>query len=180
VGPPVPGLDQRVVDPETGRDLEAGGVGELLVRGPMVTVGYWNNPQANQEAFTDGWFRTGDLVRFDEDGYLWWVDRRKEMIKYKGYSIAPAELEEVLRQHPAVREACVVPRPDPELGEVPKAFVVRRAPVSPEELLRFVEERVAPYKRVREVEFVDELPKSAVGKILRRVLAERERARVGG
>lgn len=180
VGPPVPGLDQRVVDPETGRDLEAGEVGELLVRGPMVTVGYWNNPQANQEAFADGWFRTGDLVRFDEDGYLWWVDRRKEMIKYKGYSIAPAELEEVLRQHPAVREACVVPRPDPELGEVPKAFVVRRAPVSPEELLRFVEERVAPYKRVREVEFVGELPKSAVGKILRRVLAERERSRVGG
>ncbi len=180
VGPPVPGLDQRVVDPETGRDLEAGEVGELLVRGPMVTVGYWNNPQANQEAFADGWFRTGDLVRFDGDGYLWWVDRRKEMIKYKGYSIAPAELEEVLRQHPAVREACVVPRPDPELGEVPKAFVVRRAPVSPEELLRFVGERVAPYKRVREVEFVDELPKSAVGKILRRVLAERERGRAGG
>ncbi len=178
VGPPVPGLEQRVVDPDTGQDVEGGAVGELLVRGPMVTVGYWNNPQANEEAFRDGWFRTGDLVRFDPDGYLWWVDRRKEMIKYKGYSIAPAELEEVLRQHPAVREACVVPRPDPELGEVPKAFVVRSAPVTPEELVRFVEERVAPYKRVREVEFVDELPKSAVGKVLRRVLAERERSRL--
>lgn len=179
VGPPVPGLEQRVLDPDTGRELGPGEVGELVVRGPMVTVGYWNNPEADREAFLDGWFRTGDLVRFDEDGDLWWVDRRKEMIKYKGYSIAPAELEEVLRQHPAVREACVVPRPDPELGEVPKAFVVRAAPVTREELLRFVEERVAPYKRVREVEFVDELPKSAVGKVLRRVLADRERARAG-
>jgi acyl-CoA synthetase (AMP-forming)/AMP-acid ligase II len=104
------------------------------------------------------------------------VDRRKEMIKYKGYSIAPAELEEVLRQHPAVREACVVPKPHPELGEVPKAFVVRRGQVTAEELLRFAEERLAPYKRVREVEFVEELPKSAVGKVLRRVLADRERS----
>jgi acyl-CoA synthetase (AMP-forming)/AMP-acid ligase II len=179
VGPPVPGLEQRVVDPDTGAELEPGAVGELVVRGPMVTVGYWNNPQANREAFTDGWFRTGDLVRFDGDGYLWWVDRRKEMIKYKGYSIAPAELEEVLRQHPAVREACVVPRPDPELGEVPKAFVVRAGAVTADELVRFVEERVAPYKRVREVEFVDELPRSAVGKVLRRVLADRERSRGG-
>lgn len=179
VGPPVPGLEQKVVDPDTGRELGPGAVGELLVRGPMVTVGYWNNLQANEEAFVDGWFRTGDLVRFDEDGYLWWVDRRKEMIKYKGYSIAPAELEEVLRQHPAVREACVVPKPHPELGEVPKAFVVRKGEVTAEELLRFAEERLAPYKRVREVEFVDELPKSAVGKVLRRVLADLERSRGG-
>lgn len=176
VGPPVPGLAEWVVDPDTGADLQPGAVGELLVRGPMVTAGYWNNPQATREAFTDGWFRTGDLVRFDDDGYLWWVDRRKEMIKYKGYSIAPAELEEVLRQHPAVREACVVPKPHPELGEVPKAYVVRRREVTAEELLRFAEEHLAPYKRVREVEFVDELPRSAVGKVLRRVLADRERS----
>lgn len=179
VGPPVPGLEEKVIDPDTGLQLGSGAVGELLVRGPMVTVGYWNNPQTNQEAFVDGWFRTGDLVRFDEDGYLWWVDRRKEMIKYKGYSIAPAELEEVLRQHPAVREACVVPKPHPEVGELPKAFVVRKGAVTAEELLRFAEERLAPYKRVREVEFVDELPKSAVGKVLRRVLADRERSAGG-
>jgi len=176
VGPPVPGLEERLVDPDTGVELGPGVVGELQVRGPMVTVGYWNNPEANREAFTDGWFRTGDLVRFDEEGYLWWVDRRKEMIKYKGYSIAPAELEEVLRQHPAVREACVVPKPHPELGEIPKAFVVRRGQVTAEELLRFAEERLAPYKRVREVEFVEDLPRSAVGKVLRRVLADRERS----
>jgi acyl-coenzyme A synthetase/AMP-(fatty) acid ligase len=108
---------------------------------------------------------------------MWWVDRRKEMIKYKGYSIAPAELEEVLRQHPAVREACVIPKPDPAVGQIPKAFVVLQGEVSPEDLLRFVEERVAPYKKVREVEFVPELPKSAVGKVLRKVLAEQERRR---
>jgi len=175
VGPPVPNLEERVVDPDTGRDLGPGEVGELVVRGPMVTVGYWRNPEADEEAFLEGgWFRTGDLVRFDESGYMWWVDRRKEMIKYKGYSIAPAELEEVLRQHPAVREACVIPKPDPAVGQIPKAFVVLQGEVSPEDLLRFVEERVAPYKKVREVEFVPELPKSAVGKVLRKVLVEQE------
>lgn len=180
VGPPVPGLEERVVDPDSGRDLGPGAVGELWVRGPMVTVGYWNHPEANAEAFVEGWFRTGDLVRFDTEGHMWWVDRRKEMIKYKGYSIAPAELEEVLRQHPAVQDACVVPRPDPEAGEIPKAFVVRRKEVSAEELLRFAEEHLAPHKRVRAVEFVDELPRSAVGKVLRRVLADRERSGGGG
>ncbi|MDR7416688.1 MAG: AMP-binding protein [Armatimonadota bacterium] len=178
VGPPVPNLEERVVDPDTGRDLGPGEVGELVVRGPMVTVGYWRNPEADEEASLEGgWFRTGDLVRFDESGYMWWVDRRKEMIKYKGYSIAPAELEEVLRQHPAVREACVIPKPDPEVGQIPKAFVVLQGEVTAAELLRFVEERVAPYKKVREVEFVSELPKSAVGKVLRKVLAEQERRR---
>ncbi len=146
VGPPVPGLEERVVDPDTGVDLRPGEMGELLVRGPMVTAGYWNNPQANQEAFIGEWFRTGDLVWFDGDGYLWWVDRRKEMIKYKGYSIAPVEVEEVLRRHPAVREACVVPKPHPELGEIPKAFVVRHGEVTAEELMRFAEEHLAPYK----------------------------------
>ncbi len=179
VGPPVPGLAERLVDVDTGAELGPGKVGELLVRGPMVTVGYWHDPEANQEAFVGDWLRTGDVVYFDGDGYLWWVDRRKEMIKYKGYSIAPAEVEEVLRGHPAVREACVVPKPHPELGEVPKAFVVRQGEVTAEELMRFAEEHLAPYKRVREVEFVDQLPKSAVGKILRRVLKDRERSRAG-
>jgi acyl-CoA synthetase (AMP-forming)/AMP-acid ligase II len=180
VGLPVPNLEERVVDPDTGEDLAPGQVGELLVRGEMVTVGYWRDEEANRDAYREGWFRTGDLVRFDQEGYMWWVDRRKEMIKYKGYSIAPAELEEVLRQHPAVREACVIPKEHPEAGQVPKAFVVRKAPVTAEELLRFVEDRVAPYKKVREVEFVEELPKSVVGKILRRVLVERERSKARG
>ncbi len=179
VGPPVPNLEERVVDPDTGQDLGPGGVGELVVRGPMVSRGYWRNPEADAEAYLEGgWFRTGDLVRCDAEGYVWWVDRRKEMIKYKGYSIAPAELEEILREHPAVQEACVIPKPDPEVGQVPKAFVVRRREVSAEELLRFVEERVAPYKKIREVEFVTELPKSAVGKVLRKVLIEQERRHV--
>ncbi|MDR7434089.1 MAG: class I adenylate-forming enzyme family protein [Armatimonadota bacterium] len=177
VGPPIPNLEERVVDPETGEDLGPGQVGELLLRGDMVTAGYWQDTETNQEAFREGWFRTGDLVRFDHEGYMWWVDRCKEIIKYKGYSIPPAELEEVLREHPAVREACVIPKEHPEFGQVPKAFVVRRAPVTAEELMRFVEERIAPYKKVREVEFVEELPKSAVGKILRRVLVEREKGR---
>jgi acyl-CoA synthetase (AMP-forming)/AMP-acid ligase II len=125
----------------------------------------------------DGWLRTGDIGYVDADGFLYIVDRVKEIIKYKGYQVAPAELEALLVGHPAVADAAVIGMPDAEAGEAPKAFVVPRGDVSPEELLGYVAARVAPYKKVRRVEFVAQIPKSASGKILRRVLVEQERAR---
>jgi acyl-coenzyme A synthetase/AMP-(fatty) acid ligase len=124
---------------------------------------------------SDGWLRTGDLGHVDDDGYVYVVDRVKELIKYKGLQVAPAELEAVLLSHPAVGDAAVVRYPDEEAGEVPKAFVVASTPVDPEELMAFVAERVAPHKKIRRVEFVDEIPKAASGKILRRVLMEGDR-----
>jgi acyl-CoA synthetase (AMP-forming)/AMP-acid ligase II len=170
----------RLVDPATLRDVAAGERGEIWVRGPQVMKGYLNRPEATAEIITpDGWLRTGDVGTIDADGQLYVVDRLKELVKYKGYQVAPAELESVLLSHPAVADVAVVPKPDVEAGEIPKAFVVVQADAdaTPEELMAFVAERVAPYKRVREVEFVAEVPKSPSGKILRRVLVERERAR---
>src|SRR5262245_18690659 len=176
VGVPLPNTEMRVVDPATGADVSRGETGELLVRGPQVMQGYLNAPEATAAMLDpDGWLHTGDLGRIDEDGYVYIVDRVKELIKYKGLQVAPAELEAVLLTHPKVGDAAVVRFPDEEAGEVPKAFVVAREPVDPEELMGFVAERVAPYKKVRQVEFVDEIPKAASGKILRRVLMDRDR-----
>jgi long-chain acyl-CoA synthetase len=140
--------------------------------------GYWHQPEATAESFTeDGWLRTGDIGRFDEQGYAYIVDRKKEMIKYKGYQVAPAELEALLLEHPAVLDAAVIPKQAPEAGEVPKAFVVLQpgAEVSQEDLMGFIADKVAPYKKVRQVEFVESIPKSLSGKILRRELIDRER-----
>lgn len=138
--------------------------------------GYLNNPQATARAIgPDGWLHTGDVARVEADGSLRIVDRLKEMIKYKGYQIAPAELEAVLLTHPAIADAAVIPVPDEEAGEVPKAFVVRCGPITAGEVARFVAGRVAPYKQLRAVEIVEEIPKSPSGKVLRRVLIERER-----
>ncbi|HLA13714.1 MAG TPA: hypothetical protein VJZ25_01700, partial [Gemmatimonadaceae bacterium] len=130
----------------------------------------------------DGWLLTGDIGWLDEDGYLHLLDRKKEMIKYKGYQIAPAELEALLMEHPSVMDSAVIPKRDTESGEVPKAFILVRQGqhVTPEELMRFVEERVAPYKKVREIEFVEAIPKTPSGKILRRELIEQERAKTAG
>jgi acyl-coenzyme A synthetase/AMP-(fatty) acid ligase len=127
----------------------------------------------------DGWLRTGDIGHVDDDGYFYVVDRVKELIKYKGLQIAPAELEAVLISHPAIADAAVVRVADEEAGEVPKAFVVATAELSAQEVMDHVAERVAPYKRLRQVEFIDELPKSLSGKILRRVLMEGDRQAVG-
>jgi acyl-CoA synthetase (AMP-forming)/AMP-acid ligase II len=180
VGVPLPNTEMRVVDPATGADVSRGETGELLVRGPQVMKGYLNAPEATAAMLDpDGWLHTGDLGLIDEDGYVFIVDRVKELIKYKGLQVAPAELEAVLLTHPAVSDAAVVRFPDEEAGEVPKAFVVASTPVDPEELMAFVAERVAPYKKVRRVEFVDEIPKAASGKILRRVLMERDRQAAG-
>jgi acyl-CoA synthetase (AMP-forming)/AMP-acid ligase II len=180
VGVPLPNTEMRVVDPATGADVARGETGELLVRGPQVMKGYLNAPEATEAMLDpDGWLHTGDLGTIDEAGYVFIVDRVKELIKYKGLQVAPAELEAVLLSHPAVGDAAVVRFPDEEGGEVPKAFVVASTPVDPEELMAFVAERVAPYKKIRRVEFVDEIPKAASGKILRRVLMERDRQAAG-
>jgi acyl-CoA synthetase (AMP-forming)/AMP-acid ligase II len=180
VGVPLPNTEMRVVDPATGADVSRGETGELLVRGPQVMKGYLNAPEATAAMLDpDGWLHTGDLGRIDEQGYVFIVDRVKELIKYKGLQVAPAELEAVLLSHPKVADAAVVRFPDEEAGEVPKAFVVARDPVDPGELMAYVAERVAPHKKVRQVEFVDEIPKAASGKILRRLLMDRDRQAAG-
>jgi acyl-CoA synthetase (AMP-forming)/AMP-acid ligase II len=176
IGPPVPSTECRIVDLSSGAELGPGEEGEVCVRGPQVMRGYLDDPEATAATVDpDGWLHTGDVGRADEDGYVVLVDRVKELIKYKGYQVAPAELEAVLLEHPAVAEAAVVGRPDEEAGEVPKAFVALAGDATAEEIMAFVAERVAPYKKLRAVEFVEEIPKSPSGKILRRVLNERER-----
>jgi acyl-CoA synthetase (AMP-forming)/AMP-acid ligase II len=177
VGVLLSNTELRVVDPATGADLSRNQTGELVARGPQVMKGYLNNPKATADMLDpDGWLHTGDLGHVDDDGYVYVVDRVKELIKYKGLQVAPAELEAVLLAHPAIADAAVVRSPDEEAGEVPKAFVVARTPLEAEEVMAFVAERVAPHKKVRRVEFVDEIPKALSGKILRRVLIERDRA----
>jgi acyl-CoA synthetase (AMP-forming)/AMP-acid ligase II len=177
IGPPLPETECRVVDPERGEDLAAGERGELWIRGPQVMSGYLNNPEATAATIDeDGWLHTGDVAVVDEDGYFQIVDRLKELIKYKGFQVPPAELEALLINHPAVADAAVIGVPDEEAGELPKAFVVAEEETTDEELLEFVAERVSPQKRVRLIERVEEIPKSPSGKILRRVLAEREAA----
>jgi acyl-CoA synthetase (AMP-forming)/AMP-acid ligase II len=164
-----------VVEGATGQDVGLDEPGELLIRSPSAMQGYLNNPEATAETIEpDGWLHTGDIVVQDSDGWFRVVDRCKEMIKYKGYQVAPAELEGVLLRHPAVADAAVLGSPDEVAGEVPQGFVVLRSPASPDELLSFVAERVSPYKKIRLLEFVTEIPRSPSGKILRRVLAERD------
>ncbi|MGH7335488.1 MAG: AMP-binding protein [Candidatus Rokuibacteriota bacterium] len=180
VGLPLPDVEQRIVDLETGAEVPVGATGELLVRGPQVMRGYWKQPAATAEAIlAGGWVRTGDIARLDADGFLWLVDRAKEMIKYKGYQVAPAELEAVLMEHPAVLDAAVIPILMPGEGEAPKGFVVlkdgRQATAAA--IMAFVAERVAPYKQLRALEAIGEIPKGPTGKILRRVLVEQDRAR---
>jgi acyl-CoA synthetase (AMP-forming)/AMP-acid ligase II len=177
IGPPLPGTEVRLVDPESGEDLAVGDPGEVWIRGPQVMRGYHNNPEATAATIDDDdWLHTGDVAVVDEDGYFQIVDRLKELIKYKGFQVPPAELEALLASHPAVADAAVIGVPDEEAGELPKAFVVADDATSDEELLEFVAERVSPQKRVRLIERVEEIPKSPSGKILRRVLAEREAA----
>jgi acyl-CoA synthetase (AMP-forming)/AMP-acid ligase II len=175
----LPNIQARIVDPASGADLGPGHTGELWVRAPQLLRGYRHQAQATALVDADGWLHTGDLCVFDEDGYLWVVDRLKELIKYKGAQVAPAELERVLLEHPAVADAAVVPRPDPEAGEVPVAWVVLRGAATGDELVAWVAERVAPYKRLRAVEVTDQIPRSPAGKLLRRVLVQTERARYG-
>ncbi|QIN83608.1 AMP-binding protein [Rubrobacter tropicus] len=176
IGPPIPNTGCEIVDVRSGAPLGPNEPGEVLVRGPQVMKGYLNRPGATAAAFAeDGWLRTGDLGYLDEDGYLYLVDRLKEMIKHGGTQVAPAELEAVLISHPEVDDAAVVGLPDEEAGEVPKAFVVTSGEADADELKAFVAGRVAPHKKIHEVEFVGEIPRTVTGKILRRALVEGER-----
>ena len=171
--------EQKIVDIETGEhELPVGQDGEIIVRGPQVMMGYWKAPAETARALRDGWLYTGDIGHVDADGYTYIVDRKKEMIKYKAFSIAPAELEALLVEHPAILDAAVIGVPDDEVGEVPEGFVVLRPghSVTAEELIAFVNGKVAAYKKLHKIEFIDAIPRLASGKILRRELKERERA----
>jgi len=165
----------QIVDVDTQQPLGPNQRGELWVRGPQVMKGYLNNLEATANAIDrEGWYHTGDIVSADEEGYFYVVDRIKELIKCNGYSIAPAELEAVLLSHPAIADACVIPSPHPSSGEVPKAFVVLKSEIKPEQIIEFVAGQVASHKRIRRLEIVDKIPKSAAGKILRRLLVQQE------
>jgi len=173
VGTLVPNTECRVVDPATREDVAPGEDGEIWVRGPQVMLGYLNQPDATRATLDeDGWLHTGDIGHADEDGHFFIVDRLKELIKYKGMQVPPAELESVLLSHPAVADAAVVAQKDDDAGEIPRAFVVLKAPATAEDLMAFVAARVAPYKKIRRVEFIAAIPKSPSGKILRRVLRD--------
>jgi acyl-CoA synthetase (AMP-forming)/AMP-acid ligase II len=173
IGPLVASTEGRLVDPDSGEDTD--GDGELWVRGPQVMRGYLGDEEATAATLTeDGWLKTGDVARVDGDGSFRIVDRVKELIKYKGYQVPPAELEALLVGHPAVADAAVIPIRDDAGGEAPKACVVPAGDeLDEDELMAWVAERVAPYKRIRAVEVVDEIPKSASGKIMRRLLRDR-------
>lgn len=176
VGFCLPNTECKIVDYNNGAELGANEEGEIWVRGPQVMKGYLGNPAATREMITpDGWLRTGDIGYCDDEGRLFVVDRIKELIKVGGRQVAPAELEALLLTHPAIADAAVVGSPEEKHGEVPKAFVVLKNLAVGEEIIQFVAERVAPYKRIRLVEFVSEIPKSPAGKILHRMLRDRER-----
>jgi acyl-CoA synthetase (AMP-forming)/AMP-acid ligase II len=182
IGPPVSLTECRVVDPATGEDVPVGERGELWMRGPQIMKGYVNNDEATRATVDEeGWLHSGDIAVIDDDGDCFIVDRLKELIKFKGYQVAPAELEALLITHPGVQDVAVIGVADEEAGELPKAFVVAAGEdLDDDELMAWVSERVAPYKRVRLVERIEEIPKSPSGKILRRVLVERERERAAG
>jgi len=180
IGIPIPSTDARVVDVETGEtEMPVGDSGELIIEGPQVMKGYLNLPDETAETLRGGWLYTGDVAKMDESGYFYIVDRKKDMIVASGYNVYPREIEEVLFEHPDVAEAVAIGVADEYRGESVKAFVVKRsdAQATEEEILAFCKERLAPYKAPKTVEFREELPKSAVGKLLRRVLVDEERAK---
>jgi len=179
VGVPAPNTECKVIDLENGEPLGPGQKGEVCVRGPQIMKGYLNKPEATAQTIdSEGWLHTGDIGYADEDAHFFIVDRAKELIKYKGFQVPPAELEAVLLTHPCVADAAVIPYPDDEAGEVPKAIIVLKQPIEGDALLEYVADRVARHKRIRHIEFVDTIPKSPSGKILRRVLVEKEKAKI--
>ena len=178
IGLPLPDTEARIVDLITGeKTLGQGETGELAVKGPQVMKGYWQKPEETALVLHDGWLLTGDIARMDQDGYFYITDRKKDLLKYKDYSVYPREIEDVLYEHPAVKLCAVIGKPDPIAGEVPKGFIVLKddAKMSAEEIMAFVNDKVAPYKAIREIEFRQELPISSAGKVLRRLLQEEEK-----
>jgi long-chain acyl-CoA synthetase len=182
IGVPIPGTDAKIVDLETGeREIPVGEPGEIAIKGPQVMKGYWAMPEETARVLRDGWLHTGDVARMDEHGYLYIVDRKKEVINTAGFKVYPREVEEVLYAHPEVVEGVAVGVPDEYRGETVKAFVVKNesSALTDEELISYCKENLAPYKVPKLVEFREELPKSAVGKLLKRVLADEERQKAG-
>jgi long-chain acyl-CoA synthetase len=169
IGTPIEGVEMKVVD-DDGNEVEQGEVGEIVIRGHNVMKGYWQRPDATEEAIKDGWFHTGDMAKVDEDGYFFIVDRKKDLIIRGGYNVYPREIEEVLYEHPAIQEAAVVGVPHGELGEEVGAAVVLKSgeELDADDVKKYVKEQVAAYKYPRAVWFMDELPKGPTGKILKR------------
>lgn len=181
IGLPWPDTEAKVMDMETGeKELMTGETGEVVVRGPQVMKGYWKMANETAAVLRNGWLYTGDIGKMDEDGYFYITDRKKDLIKYKGYSVYPREVEDVIYEHPAVKLCAVIGKFDPVAGEIPKAFVVLKEgkTATAEEIKEFANSKVAPYKAVREVEFRTELPMTLVGKVLRRVLQEEEKKKL--
>jgi long-chain acyl-CoA synthetase len=179
VGLPIPNTICKIVDVATGAELPVGEVGELITKGPQVVAGYWQKPEETANAIRNGYLYTGDVAKMDENGWFYIVDRKKDMIIVAGYKVWPRDVEDVLYQHPGVREAAVVGVPDAYRGETVKAYVSLKSgfegKVTPEELIEFCKERMANYKYPRQVEILDELPKTTTGKYLRRELRDRSR-----
>ncbi|MEU4739234.1 AMP-binding protein [Actinosynnema sp. NPDC023658] len=174
VGRTAPGVECKIVDVTTGQELGRNRNGEILIRGPHVMQGYLNAPEATRQVLElDGFLHTGDLGYVDDNGELFIVDRIKELIKYKGQQVSPVELEALLMRHPKIADAAVVGVPDEESSEIPKGFIVTTELLSAEEIMAWVAERVAPYKKIRQVEFIDKIPRTPVGKVERRTLAAR-------
>jgi long-chain acyl-CoA synthetase len=175
IGTPIKGCEMKVVDDDR-NDVAQGEIGEILIKGDNVMKGYWGHPDATAESIKDGWFATGDMARIDEDGYFFIVDRKKDLIIRGGYNVYPREVEEVLYEHPAVREAAVVGVPHDDLGEEIGAAVALKdgESVEADELRDFVKEQLAAYKYPRKIWFVDELPKGPTGKILKREISPPE------
>ncbi|MEM2928103.1 MAG: long-chain fatty acid--CoA ligase [Nitrososphaerota archaeon] len=175
IGLPLYDTEAKIVDIEKGKqEVPIGEIGELIIKGPQIMKGYWNELEETKIVLKNGWFYTGDLAKIDKDGYFYIVDRKKDLIKYKGYSVYPREIEDILYEHPNVKICAVIGKPDPIAGEIPKAYIVLKedSKTTKEEIMDFVNKRVASYKAIREVEFRKELPLSTVGKILKRVLKE--------
>jgi long-chain acyl-CoA synthetase len=182
IGIPWPDTDAKIVDMQTGeKDLPQGEEGELAVKGPQIMQGYWNVPKETKEVLRDGWLYTGDVGKMDEDGYFFITERKKDLIKYKGHSVYPRELEDVLYEHPAVKLCAVVGKPDRTAGEIPKAYIILKegTTATAEDIKKYVKSRVAVYKTIREVEFRTKLPMTPVGKVLRRTLREEEIRKTG-
>jgi long-chain acyl-CoA synthetase len=181
IGLPLPDTDARIVDLETKQPLATGEVGELAIRGPQVMKGYWQRPEETAEALRDGWFFTGDIGRMDEDGFFYIVDRAKDMIAASGLKVLPRDVEEVLFTHPAVLEAVVAGVPDPYRGETVKAWIVLKpgATATADAITAHCKQGLAAFKVPKLIEFRTELPKTAVGKVLRRVLVEEEKKKEG-
>jgi long-chain acyl-CoA synthetase len=181
VGVPVADTDVKIVEIENPKnEMETGKEGEIAIKGPQIMMGYYKKPEETEQALIDGWFLTGDIGKFDEDGYLRIVDRKKDMIIAGGYNIYPVELDDVLMGHPKILEACTIGIPDEYRGETVKAFVVAKEGevLSEDEVVKYCKDNLAAYKVPKIIEFIDELPKSAVGKILRRKLRDTEMEKI--